>query len=111
MSDDDLDQPDAEGYELVMPFVTVASKGGPHDDISFSAGWTCGMWDARLELAGIAAATVVEAPFGVPTACLPQLDLIAMKHDFRMLNLSEHIREDGGLIFEGWTPVRFEVNR
>lgn len=36
-------------YGMVMPFVTVASKGGPHDDQSYVAGYEMGLLDARLE--------------------------------------------------------------
>lgn len=36
------------GYDLVMPFVTVASKGGPHEDQAYTAGWEMGALHALL---------------------------------------------------------------
>lgn len=66
--------------ELVMPFVTVTSVGGPHDDGSYVAGWTCGRLDARLGMF---------AHLGVPShvewfaaALVPQVELIAMKNGY-----------------------------
>lgn len=37
-----------QGYGLVMPFVSVASKGGPYDDDAYAAGWAMGALDAKL---------------------------------------------------------------
>lgn len=37
-------------HSLEMPFVSVASKGGPHDDESFTAGWEMGGLNALLSL-------------------------------------------------------------
>lgn len=72
---DDLNPP--VEYDLVMPFVTVASKGGPHDDQAFTAGWECGVLDTRLQ-AMEGAACIVER--WVMPELVPQVDLIAMKH-------------------------------
>ena len=47
MSDEERD--DETSYGLLMPFVTVVSKGGPHEDESYAAGWEMGVLDARLE--------------------------------------------------------------
>lgn len=35
-------------YDLVMPFVTVTSAGGPHDDDAYVAGFEMGALDACL---------------------------------------------------------------
>lgn len=67
------------GFELVMPFVTTASHGGPHDDDSFVAGWECSRADAILTLLRPAA---YEAQ--VREASVPQMDLIAMKSGYEM---------------------------
>jgi len=37
-----------EGYGLEMPFLTVASRGGPHEDAAYTAGWEMGALDAEL---------------------------------------------------------------
>lgn len=77
--------PEPEGHEgeygLVMPFVTVASAGGPHDDAAFTAGWECGRADQTLTaLAGHLGRLVV----GCNPDVIPQLDLIAMRHGYRI---------------------------
>lgn len=65
---------------LVMPFVIVTSKGGPFDDESFVAGWSCGTFDVRLET--IAAMGGVPMAQWVRTIAVPQFDLIAMRRGF-----------------------------
>ena len=77
---------DAESA-LVMPFVTVASKGGPHDDESFTAGWMCGTvyahFSALSQLNGMVS-SLIDVPVATRVSVLPQLDLIAMKHGYTM---------------------------
>jgi len=68
-------------YELAMPFVTVASRGGPHDDDAYVCGWEMGQLDANLRMikavgSGITLSATMHA------ANLPQADLIAMRHGF-----------------------------
>lgn len=56
---------------MLVPFVAVASQGGPYDDNSFIAGFACGeAWGA------VGAGQRFEKP--VYPALLDQLDLIAM---------------------------------
>lgn len=69
---------DAE-YGLVMPFVVVASVGGPYDDESFAAGWQLGSLDYNLADPARYLPLVVT----VPVPCIPQVDLIAMRHGCR----------------------------
>lgn len=69
---------DAE-YEMVMPFVTVTSKGGPHDDDSYVAGYIMGTLDATLRVAATINATF-EATIEDPN--MPQVDLLAMQHGY-----------------------------
>lgn len=39
--------PDDIAHEFLMPFLPVASKGGPHDDDAYTAGWEMGqLWHA-----------------------------------------------------------------
>jgi len=71
MSDDD-----EHGFELEMPFVTVTSQGGPHDDQSYVAGWEMGTLDALL----ISKPPFYEGP--IAAANEPQADRIAMKHGY-----------------------------
>lgn len=66
------------GFEMLMPFVTVASKGGPHHDRSYAAGWEMGALDAQLEHART---LVLEKVIHASNA--PQADLIAMRHGYR----------------------------
>jgi hypothetical protein len=44
--DEGQEQP---GHDLVMPFLSVRSKGGPHDDDAYVAGYEMGILDALLE--------------------------------------------------------------
>lgn len=71
--------PQEPEYGLLMPFVVVASKGGPYDDASFVAGARMkALWD-RCELG-------IEDSFEVyePTPLVPQLDLVAMQFGYRI---------------------------
>lgn len=72
-----------EHLDLVMPFVTVTSKGGPHDDASYGAGWEMGALDLRLQVAAALSLPLPQAT--VQRINLPQLDLIAMKNGTRMI--------------------------
>lgn len=78
-------------YQLVMPFVTVASKGGPHDDDSYVAGWQMAELDALIKsVAGVGNVNGIT----VAEANRPQADLIAMNHGWVAAF------EDSGV--EGW---------
>lgn len=72
-------KPDPErAYAMLMPFVTVASKGGPHDDNSYVAGWEMGALDHRLGMSRWAFSTTLHAENA------PQIDLIAMKNGYEV---------------------------
>jgi hypothetical protein len=62
---------------MVMPFVTVVSKGGPHEDESYVAGWEMGSLDATLSQRTPQAFTIT-----LHTENLPQADLIAMRYGY-----------------------------
>lgn len=66
-------------HELVMPYVTVTSRGGPHDDDSFVAGWVCGRIDAQLSTLVALRGT---CSVWIPPEVAPQVDLIAMRHHY-----------------------------
>lgn len=88
------------GFDLVMPFVTVASRGGPHDDASYAAGWEMGALDYELS---ITARRKVERLIHAVNA--PQVDLIAMKHGYRC-TVTEHDEEWSWLTLERPAIVR-----
>lgn len=64
-------------YGIVIPFVTVKTKGGPHEDHSYVCGYTMGVLDATLPHAN-------SYTLYVHPSNLPQADLIAMRHGFSL---------------------------
>ena len=94
------EMPTEGNFELFMPFVTVQSNGGPHEDGSYVAGWECGALDERLSAAKLVRALELEAT--VHTDNLPQMDLLAMKHGYRMAKTDPTLD-----VVEGWTFVTF----
>jgi hypothetical protein len=74
----DPDGADDDEWGVLMPFVTVASNGGPHEDKSYAAGWEMGALDAQLEHAR---SLVLEKVIYTTNAA--QADLIAMRHGYR----------------------------
>lgn len=67
-----IEQEDDGG--LVMPFVMVASKGGPYDDSAYVAGYEAGRFDQLLADGARAVSQIVR------TNNVPQIDLIAMRY-------------------------------
>ncbi len=90
----DEEEVDGPSWDLVMPFVMVASKGGPFDDDSFVAGYRCGGIDALLSQP-----ETVLYDTQARADDLPQLDLIAMRRNFRI---------DSRPLDDEWFAVRFE---
>ncbi len=74
---DDEDDPPADEFGLVMPFVSVASKGGPHDDDSYASGWEMGALDSELAHND---QPLLERVIQEPNTA--QADLIAMRYGF-----------------------------
>lgn len=75
------------GYsELLMPFLPVQSKGGPHDDAAFVAGWEMGHLDGLLQVAEAAQVPlsdwVPECGQNIHRENREQADLIAMRYGF-----------------------------
>jgi hypothetical protein len=66
------------GYVLAMPFVVVVSVGGPFEDHAYAAGWSCGKIDQALAHRPARYETAVDE------RTMPQLDLVAMAHGYRM---------------------------
>lgn len=64
-------------YALVLPFVTVKSKGGVHEDQAYTSGWEMGLLYGKL----------ADAPhemqiITIRTENLPQADLILMHYGY-----------------------------
>lgn len=70
-------------YELVYPFIVCESNGGPYEDQSFVAGVYFGMLMAAFEAKSIASEVAEDIDervgFTLPSALLPQVDLLAMR--------------------------------
>lgn len=88
---------DEQGYGLVMPFVTVTSKGGPYDDLAYAAGWAMGVLDLRL--AELQPVTHAEA---VRSDDVSQADLVAMKNGYQAKPVETDV--------DGWHWVEFARN-
>lgn len=67
-------------HSLVMPFITCASNGGPHDDDAYIAGFEMGYLDASLSSAKALGVLVAESMIHAVNRA--QADLIAMKHGY-----------------------------
>ncbi|MBF9135304.1 hypothetical protein I0C86_41375 [Plantactinospora sp. S1510] len=80
----ELDQPESDRHECVLPFIVCRSANGPYEDDSFTAGFSCGAIDA--ELAALAAVGGVQSrTYSVLPEVLPQLDLIGMRHRYPIM--------------------------
>lgn len=93
MSDDD-----GAEYGLVMPFVVCASRGGPYDDAAFVAGYEMGQLAEHLRVA--AAIGVMEYRATLREASKPQVDLIAMQHDWVVERWNDEFPEWGVVTFK-----------
>lgn len=100
MSDDDLDQPESEKYELAVPFIVCQSQGGPFDDDAFVAGFQCGEVDKALTVAAAANATAVRFPTA-RTALVKQFELLAMNRGYPIMDVTESEE------FPQWCDVLF----
>ena len=97
MTGDRTNEEPAE-YGLLMPFVVVASKGGPFDDASYCAGYEMGQLDAALS-AGPRLHQVT-----IRTVNVPQADLVAMRRGYAS-------QADAPSECGEWTWVVFEPMR
>lgn len=87
----------SDDRELVMPFVAVATKGGPYDDEAYAAGYEMGRLDVTLErLAGANADPILITTIQADNR--EQADLIAMRHGF--------IAETALADVDGWAHLR-----
>lgn len=88
MDDDD----EGFSYDLVMPFLPVQSRGGPHDDDAFVAGYEMGLLDAQLGRSEFDQGRAIRADNR------EQADLIAMRHGYT----GEFTSDDG----TGWVHMK-----
>jgi hypothetical protein len=95
MEDDD------DVWELAMPFVTIMSKGGPHDDAAYCAGWEMGYLAATLEHTDPAAYPLRRT---LRAANVPQADLIAMREGLAQRIVSY---APSSLLADAWCVVEF----
>lgn len=85
-------------YALVMPFVTVESRGGPHDDRSYVAGYEVGSISAEMAHTGRRITRYVHAENRL------QLDLVGMRHRYRV-DFSEEPPDAPGWILMDANPA------
>ena len=92
---------------IAMPFVTVASKGGPHDDQAYTCGYEMGYLDATLDALS-QAGTATSWQVTIHRVNLAQADLIGMQYNLTMSEghwtdptIDDQTRED-------WVPVKFD---
>lgn len=100
------DDADARGqveYGLVMPFVAVRSQGGPYDDQPFVAGYQVGHIDQALAVVRLLGLTAASVQHGVYRPLLDQLDLVAMRHGYRMRSTDMVAGDDTTT----WSAVEF----
>jgi hypothetical protein len=77
------EQPQDEStYGLVMPFVTCKSRGGPHDDASYVAGYEMGVLNRDLALTRFLG--TLPGVKQIHAENVPQADLIAMRNSYSM---------------------------
>lgn len=100
---DQLDQPEEDGYQLVVPFIACKSHGGRYDDDSFVAGFQAGQIDQALKSGATAGAVRVWFPM-VYATLREQLELIAMNRGYPLV---EFALLDG---HEDWVDVTFKAS-
>jgi hypothetical protein len=93
--------------EIALPFVTVTSKGGPHDDQAYTCGYEMGYLDATLDALN-QSGTATSWSATIHRENLAQADLVGMQYSLTM-RVGEWLEEsiDERTRAE-WVPVRFE---
>ena len=86
---------------MVMPFVVCESQGGPYDDAAPVAGFEMGELDAQLNVAAVSDVLTMQRT--LRSASLPQVDLVAMRHGFRLKVIAHHDNE--------WSTVTFRQSK
>lgn len=100
-----VDVDDDDEVHYAMPFVVTSDAGGPFDVEAYTAGWEMGILAGRLSAAQFHGLGLPHV--SVMRGNLPQVDLIAMAHGCRAVEIpwspetDETIRTD-------WAHVGFE---
>jgi hypothetical protein len=102
MNADDLDRPEEDGMELVVPFIACMSQGGPFADDAFVAGFQCGDIDRALKAGAAVMAETLRFPM-VRTELLKQLELCAMNRGY------PHMVASTSEEYPDWSDVRFSL--
>lgn len=85
---------DEKGYEIVFPFVNVASKGGPYEDEAYTAGYQMGMLHMFLQ-----GHTHIVHKTTIRTVDAKQAELVAMHNGYTsVIEVSE---------FDEWSYATF----
>lgn len=87
-------------FEIKIPFVVTTSVGGPYDDDAYAAGWEAAQvekWLGAVDALACAGSLRPALPFH--TENVPQIDLVAMGHGWKMTV------EDS---IDGWAYCTFE---
>lgn len=94
-------------FELETPFVTVTSKGGPHDDQSYVCGYEMGLLDNELKSAKIIALMISKKYASISKTLhldnKVQAELIAMKHGWTIIWKDTEV--------EGWVYGMFAYTK
>lgn len=83
----DPDQPQEDGYELVVPFIACQSHGGTFDDNAFVAGFQAGQIDQALHAGATVGAVTLRFP-AVRADLVAQLELICMNRGYPVLDVT-----------------------
>jgi hypothetical protein len=95
-------------WEPVIPFEIVASKGGPHEDLAFVAGFRLGSLNAAFSIGHRCGEPSV---MSVMLRCeeLHQADLLAMSHGFvATANIAALTPDNEGSDGHEWHAVTFQ---
>lgn len=96
--------------EMLMPFLPVQSKGGPHDDGAFVAGFEMGRLDGLLQAAeaqGLALSDCVpDEGQNIHAENREQADLIAMRYGFIASFEEYDADEHGAEVTATWVLMR-----
>jgi hypothetical protein len=95
-----MNEPEDTRSGIVMPFVVVASQGGPYDDASYFAGYEMGLLSAALGMQPAGFRTRIHA------GNRAQADLLAMKHGYTL-----HVEEIRDERLGEWLDATFHAAR
>lgn len=90
----DGDDEEPTGYEMLVPYVSCISNGGPYEDISFTAGFEMGkLWAICTMLAN---AGLASFEMTIRTENRQLADLIAMNFGAHVIDMPDLVLPDDG---------------